>query len=1039
MGKIPFEGNPIGYKAEEGGMPTSGLIFYAPLKNASATVDETGTYTLTNSNMSNDFHQGITCIKSSNEHDHILTNFGYYNIPSTGTWSIWVNMEDAVRHSGYLPAFFSVGQSSASKFRCEVIDEDPYHNVNIIFSSNKNLDGTNVFSSNQWYHILFTYINNGTGVLYVNGTQVTSATVVKPYLYSADYIRIGGLNRSWNQVKYLAAARIYNRVLTDDEIKLLSQEFHPITKPSFGNQSIVFNESVGAESKQLTFNTYGKDYDFSIISGTLPSSVTFDTSGTFTYDGSPVAQTENYSIGMSLSGEELLTVSADVALSIENSALPTDYIAHISTSGYSEYADTGQALTFYNVYSENYKTYANIPCIDMTSSDSQAVRLEELSMNSGTDKPRSYSVWLAMTDYYPNNMRAIAIGQFDSHKELCSPNNPGYSYVAQAGGHSYDVNVGYELNKGQWYHFVQNYYANGDVALYIDGNFIVSGNSEGIDIDNHMLSLGSPTNVDWDCYFIGYVADAKLYNRTLTDTEISALFNEHTPSGYQIEAYDLYWDVWPSYSEASIQYSCVGTPTFEIVSGTLPSEISFDTSTGVFSGSAPTDQDHYYELTVRISSPVSTPIEVKAYINTYATARIEFYGGTINFTTEASESYQVGVTYSDEPVTIAYYSGTMPSGVTFSNDEFISDGTQYASETQTVTLIATSEHNQGGVTTEFTLNVNMNELTITKTNYAFYADKSATSTPILYSTTNPITPVYSLTGTLPNGVTFNNGTFTSDPSLILQDASSVVSATIASQTGLSIPDTKELTVSALLQSPPYPTSGLTFYDSFSNANCLTTPEIGNSLSAYQTSPTFTTEDGITCIHCTGNGGLIGSANGYFDTNNSIFTMSVWIKQGIFPIVSDNGNGKAFSIGDWTVNGSCEFGFDKSMKEEHYELSVSRIALLNYEWDNAETEYPISAGWHHYLVTCNGNTNDVLSAYIDGVYRYYKPFSTYENNVQIKPIIGFGGNFTYYTNDYPYGMSRDPWFNGYIAAARIYDRVLTAEEIQQLAEEFTPTT
>ena len=35
--------------------------------------------------------------------------------------------------------------------------------------------------------------------------------------------------------------------------------------------------------------------------------------------------------------------------------------------------------------------------------------------------------------------------------------------------------------------------------------------------------------------------------------------------------------------------------------------------------------------------------------------------------------------------------------------------------------------------------------------------------------------------------------------------------------------------------------------------------------------------------------------------------------------------------------------------------------------------------------------------------------------------------------------QDQPFKGWIAAARIYDRVLTTEEIQLLASEFTPTT
>lgn len=101
-----------------------------------------------------------------------------------------------------------------------------------------------------------------------------------------------------------------------------------------------------------------------------------------------------------------------------------DFIAYVSLSKYSNTAETGQELTFYNVSESNFTTYANIPCVNLTDYSAQAVSLVEPTINQGTSLPRSYSGWLVMTDYYPANMRGIEIGSFNPSKELCSPNNP---------------------------------------------------------------------------------------------------------------------------------------------------------------------------------------------------------------------------------------------------------------------------------------------------------------------------------------------------------------------------------------------------------------------------------------------------------------------------------------------------------------------------------------------------------------------------------------------------------------------------------------
>ena len=86
------------------------------------------------------------------------------------------------------------------------------------------------------------------------------------------------------------------------------------------------------------------------------------------------------------------------------------------------------------------------------------------------------------------------------------------------------------------------------------------------------------------------------------------------------------------------------TPTFEIIQGSLPSTITFDTSTGKFTGKGPTDADHLYTLTVRITAEKSEPAEVNVAIYTYKTARISLAGASFDFMTEAASTKSVSCT-----------------------------------------------------------------------------------------------------------------------------------------------------------------------------------------------------------------------------------------------------------------------------------------------------------------------------------------------------------------------------------------------------------
>ena len=484
----------------------------------------------------------------------------------------------------------------------------------------------------------------------------------------------------------------------------------------------------------------------------------------------------------------------------------SDYIVYVSCgqlTAQSSKADTGQGLTLYNISSSNFIEYGGIPCIDMTSWAVQYARLPEPSMNFGSAMPRSYSVWLAPTGYGSGYMRGIAIGSNAANRELCSPNNFSYSYEICAGGNSVDLRTGKYMKANVWSHIVQNYFADGTIDIWLNGERIGHFTGKSIDIQSPLMSLGAPTDSTKNPYR-GYVSTARLWNRTLEDSEIKDLSEELQPM-YTISAQDLSFSLYQKTETYGISYSSAMSPvTFEIVEGELPPEIGFDASTGKFTGKGPTDDDHVYTLKVKLSAPDSYSAICTVRISTYKTARISFTSQSFSFITEEASSANISFT-ADEQVTFEIVQGELPAGVSLTGSTVHSTGEQTSAQEKTVLLRAKSAHNQEGVTANVTFSVILNKITLLTSGVRLYAGSAGPSSKrLLYLSQRSISPVWSIEGSLPAGVIFDaeNGVMRSDSSSYGE--SSTVTVTVASSTGRSAPATAEITVETLSEPPIIP-------------------------------------------------------------------------------------------------------------------------------------------------------------------------------------------------------------------------------------------
>jgi hypothetical protein len=192
-----------------------------------------------------------------------------------------------------------------------------------------------------------------------------------------------------------------------------------------------------------------------------------------------------------------------------------------------------------------------------------------------------------------------------------------------------------------------------------------------------------------------------------------------------------------------------------------------------------------------------------------------------------------------------------------------------------------------------------------------------------------------------------------------------------------------------------PTDGMVFYASLSEAK--TTAETGQALTA-SGNVTYSTVDGIPCAVFDGSSHYTASGAA-LPIGNSKRTMSAWVKAANY-----SSQKSAFGYGVMSDNQVCSLDY----------LNGNTLRFCGWY---ADTDFEIGSSgtlWHHVALVYDG-TNDLI--YWDGV--LVKTQAQYRNTPSTDLTIG-----GFYSN-----------WQGNVAALRIYNRVLSGDEIQQLAGEF----
>lgn len=528
----------------------------------------------------------------------------------------------------------------------------------------------------------------------------------------------------------------------------------------------------------------------------------------------------------------------------------------------------------------------------------------------------------------------------------------------------------------------------------------------------------------------------RVYNRALTASEINALANEFDVK-YKVYANDQTFRFTPVSKTYTIEYESVSTvQSFEIISGELPNTISFNTSTGTFSGSSLTDSQHTYNLVIRMTGYDITTKEINVTINTEPVSDLAIQSQTFNFITEKEQNQQILITREENNINCGISNGILPNGVSFIQDGqnnfyLYSTGNQNISSNAQITLSANSQYHPEPVYETVYVGVSLNQISANDLQFIVYSDDEGARTKrIQYTTENPISAVYTLNGTLPAGFSFDSesGIFSYDGTT-LTPASGNVEVTISSATGHS----STATINALLQyteqvRPWEAPSGSAFYASLSSTT--TTAETGDTLTFNDTGITAQTINGIPCLYFPGGRNQYISApdtNMLFEADLNT-TFSIWMYTstvvnawiGVFGYGRETNYSKAMIVtGDAGQGQNAPIEFDYSNKA--YNTNVASYGT-----------------WHHVCVTAkrSGGSYTYTNIYIDGVAKVEnQSFISAIVRHHQRNIILIGQNAS--SSSY-YQYVAQKAFIGYLAAARIYNRILTPAEIATLSQEFTPT-
>lgn len=225
---LPIESYESEHPTPASQIPAEGLALYVPLSEESSTA-ETGQALTKTGTITYETLAGIPCITKGNTNAYLSAPL---SVEGAFTLSFWIN----TTYTGEYIGMAYVGGLCIF---------DASSNSNLQFSAKKNSSERVNFTGiskplkwrdGAWHHIALS-ITSTESKLYCDGTLISTASGVNISTSSNAYI--GWDNDGDNAAASYARWRVYNRALSDAEIKLLAREFVFNSAPLAGRKGLL--------------------------------------------------------------------------------------------------------------------------------------------------------------------------------------------------------------------------------------------------------------------------------------------------------------------------------------------------------------------------------------------------------------------------------------------------------------------------------------------------------------------------------------------------------------------------------------------------------------------------------------------------------------------------------------------------------------------------------------------------------------------------------------------------------------------------------
>lgn len=193
-------------------------------------------------------------------------------------------------------------------------------------------------------------------------------------------------------------------------------------------------------------------------------------------------------------------------------------------------AETGQDLE-YNTNYLSFQTYKNVPCVYFQDNQYNGIYCNNTTGLPAGTSARTLSIWVNLPTGWQADKTFISYGTAQTNKRYNVGIDKASTGTLSVGvwGYGNTTTYAYPFVAGAWTHVVVTYY-DGSEQVFVNGESIGSKTHSNLDTDPVQIVIGNDAGAMSDAIKYAYLAAARIYNRVLSASEISALAAEFTPT-----------------------------------------------------------------------------------------------------------------------------------------------------------------------------------------------------------------------------------------------------------------------------------------------------------------------------------------------------------------------------------------------------------------------------------------------------------------------------------------------------------------------------